>query len=625
MLDRAYVLLDVKAIVPDARTFSGIASTPEVDRTGDSVDPAGLTFRNPLPLLLHHDQSKPVGTVMLTATPDGLVFDATLPDVDEPGVVKSRIDEAWHSIKARLITGVSIGFRVLDAVLTKSGRHVTRGEIAELSLVTIPANAHATILTVKSLAAPPRQGSTMKQTSAEYVTNLENKRAAVTARMSDIMQASADAGETLDEGADSEYTGLSTQVKAIDRDLVKWRELAALNVAAATPITTPAVVPTKSAFPTVTVKSNTPPGTAFVRLACAKVICYKNGWNPVDYAKRWDDSTPEVALALKAAVNVGTATDAVWAGPLVHPNISTDFLELLRAATILGKIPGLRIVPFNTLIPSQTAGGSYAWVGEGAAKPVTSLGFASVTLTWAKAAGIIAITEELARLSSPSAEALVRNDMVAGIARFLDSQFTDPTIAAVAGVHPASVTNGAPNAAATGNPLADMMSVINYFAVNNVDVSGLTILMSPTNALSLAFRTYYDGSPMFPGISVTGGTYRGINIVTSNTVGNNVIALQPNLILYADDGGVTIDVSREASIQMNSAPDSPPTAATVMVSLWQNNMIGLRAERFINWQVANAHAVYYLTAANWPAPNPPGGLSAQDAPPPANHTTHKGK
>lgn len=629
MLDRAYALFQVKSLVPDARTFSGIASTPEVDRVGDSVDPAGLTFRNPVPLLLHHDQARPVGSVTLTATPDGLVFDAALPDIDEPGTVKDRVDEAWHSIKGRLITGVSIGYRVLpDGIerLKSGARRIKRAEVAELSLVTIPANANATILTVKSLAAPPRKGPVMKQTSAEYVTNLENKRAACVARMSDIMQTSADGGETLDENADGEYKSLSLQVKAIDNDLVKWRELAALNVAAAVPVTTQAVVPaTKTAFPTVTVKSNTPPGTAFVRLACAKVICYKNGWNPVDYAKRWDDSTPEVALALKAAVNVGTATDAVWAGPLVHPNISTDFLELLRAATILGKIPGLRVVPFNTLIPSQTAGGSYAWVGEGAAKPVTSLAFASVTLTWAKAAGIIAITEELARLSSPSAEALVRNDMVAGIARFLDQQFTDPTIAAVAGVHPASITNGAPTAAATGNPLADMMAMINYFAVNNVDVSGLTILMSPTNALSLAFRTYYDGSPMFPGISVTGGTYRGINIVTSNTVGNNVIGLQPSLILYADDGGVTIDVSREASIQMNSAPDSPPTAATVMVSLWQNNMIGLRAERYINWQVANAHAVYYLSAANWPAPNPPGGLMAHDAPPPTATQHNKSK
>ena len=72
MLDRAYALLEVKSILPELRQFSGVASTPALDRQGDSVDPMGLTFRNPVPLLLHHDQSKPIGSVILTATPDGL-------------------------------------------------------------------------------------------------------------------------------------------------------------------------------------------------------------------------------------------------------------------------------------------------------------------------------------------------------------------------------------------------------------------------------------------------------------------------------------------------------------------------------------------------------------------------
>jgi hypothetical protein len=46
---------------------------------------------------------------------------------------------------------------------------------------------------------------------------------------------------------------------------------------------------------------------------------------------------------------------------------------------------------------------------------------------------------------------------------------------------------------------------------------------------------------------------------------------------------VQIDVSREATLQMDSAPDSPPTASTVMYSLFQNNGVAIRAERYINW------------------------------------------
>ena len=140
--------------------------------------------------------------------------------------------------------------------------------------------------------------------------------------------------------------------------------------------------------------------------------------------------------------------NAAWAGPLVNQGIAQDFLALLRPATILGKIPNLRNVPFNTKVPAQSAGGTYGWVGEAKPKPVTKLGFTSDSLGIAKAAGIIVLTEELVRLSNPSAEALVRADMIAGIAQFLDQQFIDPAVAAVDGTNPASITNGAPTVAA---------------------------------------------------------------------------------------------------------------------------------------------------------------------------------
>jgi hypothetical protein len=210
--------------------------------------------------------------------------------------------------------------------------------------------------------------------------------------------------------------------------------------------------------------------------------------------------------------------------------------------------------------------------------------------------------------------------MVAGIARFIDAQFTDPAVAAVAGVNPASITNGAPTAAATANPLADILGLISHFTTNNIPVDGLTFIMSPANAMALSFKTYSDGSPQFPGIGVAGGTWKGLTFIVSNTVTTKVIALQPSLVFYADDGGVTIDASSEASLQMDSAPMSPVDATTVYVSMFQANCVALRAERFINWKKANANAVKYLTAAAWPAPT---GVTFGDDEPEA--TTANGK
>jgi len=601
--------LEIKSLDPDRRTFAGIASTPAVDRQGHILDPAGITFTNPVPLLLHHDQKMPVGWVTLRAAADGIYFDAVVSSHDEGGRLKDRLDEAWHSVKSGVIKTMSVGWRPIgDAVerLHAGATKFLKSEIFEVSMVSIPANPQAVILSHKSLKGPA-------MTIAERIQSLTNTRADLGLQMRNLME-SAPAGSTLDDSTAATVDDLKLKIKNCEADEIRWRDMEAVQMTKATAITSP--------YSHVSVKSNLPQGTAFVRYVCAQLACKQFSTSAYEYAQRWNDSTPEVALALKAAVAAGTATDATWASPLVQPNISKDFVDLLRAATIVDKIPGLYSVPFNTKIPQQTGGGTYNWVGETKPKPVSALAFASLTLDWSKIAGIIVLTQELIKLSSPKAEEVVRRDMVAGIARFIDAQFTDPAVAAVAGVNPASITNGAPTAAATANPLADILGLISHFTTNNIPVDGLTFIMSPANAMALSFKTYSDGSPQFPGIGVAGGTWKGLTFIVSNTVTTKVIALQPSLVFYADDGGVTIDASSEASLQMDSAPMSPVDATTVYVSMFQANCVALRAERFINWKKANANAVKYLTAAAWPAPT---GVTfgADDDPEPA--TTANGK
>jgi HK97 family phage major capsid protein/HK97 family phage prohead protease len=607
-LHHATATLEVKADAA-CRTLSGIAATPTLDRQGHIFDINGATFADAIPLLLHHDQERPIGTATLRKQGTAIHFEAQLAEVDEPGPLRDLLTQVRQQLKSGLIKGVSIGWKPLADGLEylKSGvLRIVKSEICELSLVTVPANRDATILRIKSadVVGPVSGVKTMKPTTAEHIQNLENKRAALAARMTDIMEGAAGEGQTLEAEQATEHDGLTLQVKSIDADLARWRDHEKLQIATATPV--PAVTPlVTSTYQSVSVKANVPIGTQFVRAACARMLdrtgMLPTGVNAITYAEqRWKD-TPEVALYLKAAVAPGTATDATWASPLVNQNITNDFIALLRPATILGKIPGLRVVPFNTKVPSQSAGGTYGWVGESKPKPVTKLAFTSTSLGISKAAGIIVLTKELIMLSNPDAEDLVRKDMVAGIAQFLDAQFIDPAVAAVAGVNPASITNGAPTAAATTNPMADIMGLIAHFATNNIAVDGVAFIMSAANALSLSFRSNLDGSPQYPGLTINGGTYKGLTFITSQAAGTNVIALQPALVLYAD-GGIEIDASQEASLQMDSAPASPADATTVYVSLWQTNTVGLRAERFVNWAKANANAVKYLTATAWPAP-----------------------
>ena len=53
---RTWAALEIKKVdgAGDTRTIKGVASTPTTDRMGDIVEPMGMEFKNPLPLIWQH-------------------------------------------------------------------------------------------------------------------------------------------------------------------------------------------------------------------------------------------------------------------------------------------------------------------------------------------------------------------------------------------------------------------------------------------------------------------------------------------------------------------------------------------------------------------------------------------
>jgi HK97 family phage prohead protease len=155
MNNRAFSILEVKSVDEEKRIIRGVATTPTVDRVGDIIDPLGVKFDNPLPLLWQHEHDKPIGSVKFDKpTKAGISFEAEIASTDEPGTLKDRLDEAWQSIKMGLVRAVSIGFRAIEyAFMDSGGVRYVETEVYELSAVTIPANADALITSVKSIDA----------------------------------------------------------------------------------------------------------------------------------------------------------------------------------------------------------------------------------------------------------------------------------------------------------------------------------------------------------------------------------------------------------------------------------------------------------------------------------------
>ena len=647
-MNRAYSILTVKAVEEDQRIIRGMATTPSPDRVGDIVEPLGVKFKNPMPLLWQHQHDKPVGTVKFDKpTKDGITFEAKLARVSEPGVLKDRIDEAWQSVKAGLVSAVSIGFRALEYSFMESGGiRFAESEVMELSLVTIPANADATISQIKSIdteiraatgikdgdlrpvppgasgkSTPkltkvvPKEGKTMSKSIAEQISAFEATRQAKSAELETIMLAND--GETLDAENAESADNLTAELKSIDDHLKRLRVVETLKVSTAKPVIEVKSVQegatARDPHVTVHAKRNVEKGIIFTRLLGAKYLAFKHHVSPVDVARSKFSDTPEVETILKTAVAAGTTTDSTWASPLVELNNATgEFIEMLRPATIIGRIPGLRRVPFNISVPRGTADPVAYWVGENMVKPVSSAAFDTLELLHNKVAGIVVQTEELMKFSNPSSEMLVRDGLVASIAYLTDRDFLDPTKAAVTVVSPASVTNGVTPIQPSGTTAdafrADLGNLIVEYLEDNMSVTGLVLVMTSAQAMRLGLMRNTLGQREFPDITANGGTLEGIPVITSENIvasgsspvdGYPIVALNAPEIYLADDGGISVDISREASLQMDTAPDSPASASTVLVSLWQRNLVAIRAERFITWKKRRSGAVQFIAQAKY--------------------------
>lgn len=461
-------------------------------------------------------------------------------------------------------------------------------------------------------------------TIAEQIAAYEAKRASNIASMKAIMDKSGDEGSTLDATQQEEFDGLAADNEAIEDHLKRLRVMEKANKETIKPVageTGEDGTRARQAGPIVSVpKLILAKGTGFTRYVGALASARGNRMEAAEFAKRWKESTPEVEAILRmpmdvierSAVNPGTTTDTTWAAPLVqYQNMASEFIDYLRPLSIMGRINGFRRVPFKVKVPRQTGGASVNWVGEGKVKPLSSLAFDSVTLDFAKIAGIIPLTEELVRFSSPSAEELVRADLAAAITQFMDNEFIDPLNAAT-DVSPASVTYGVSPITSTGTTAdafrADVKAMFAALLVANQQVSTGVWVMTQQQALAFSLMTNALGQPEFMNINMNGGTLLGFPVVTSENIpatagspadGYPIIFIMPGEILLADDGGVTIDMSREASLQMETTPDSPVSASTVTVNLWQHNMVAIKAERFVNWKPRRTTAVGLIAGAKY--------------------------
>lgn len=657
-INRAYTELTIKSVDEDRRIIRGMATTPELDRHGDIVDPMGAKFASVVPLLWQHKHDLPVGQVRFgKPTPEGIPFEAEVAKVDEPGKVKDRLDEAWHSVKSKLVRFVSVGMRALKSALVPlagGGVKFTDYEIIELSLVTIPAQPNATITEIKAydkglLTAatgtteqePEPETSTPARAMGKTTTvvtlarakgtkmsklqeSLKNYQDALDAKKAErttTVTKSLDEGRTVTADEKETIDTLTQEIKALEDQIEMVKGLISSDVQTAKAVDgsteqkgvqsrTQRVEPVFA--PSV---KQAEKGLAVAQLVRLHYQGQGNAFAMAQIAESQKGSIDSrVVEYAKAAVPAAQTGNPTWAGNLVtQGGVIGDFVEYLRPRTLVGRIPGLRSVPFNVPLVGQTSGGAGYWVGEGQAKPLTQWAYGTNILQPLKVANIAVITEELLKRASVAADTMIRDELVRALQERLDVDFVDPAKAAVAGVSPASITNGVTGIASSGNDAAAIRADVaalmaGFLAANNIPSAGVYLMRTDT-ALMLSMMQNPLGQSEFPGIGMQGGTFMGLPALVSDYVpAGTVILVNASDVYFADEGGFDLAMSREASLQMDNAPTHnsvTPTGAANMVSMFQTNSVAFRCERHLNWAKRRPGAVQMLTGVQWGAPVTP--------------------
>jgi hypothetical protein len=91
----------------------------------------------------------------------------------------------------------------------------------------------------------------------------------------------------------------------------------------------------------------------------------------------------------------------------------------------------------------------------------------------------------------------------------------------------------------------------------------------------------------------------GITALVSDGVPSSTIILADATQIAAASETITLNSSNETTLQMDTTPDSPPTASTAYVSLWQMNWRALRAERYFGAVKLGTTGVCVITSVNW--------------------------
>jgi hypothetical protein len=302
----------------------------------------------------------------------------------------------------------------------------------------------------------------------------------------------------------------------------------------------------------------------------------------------------QIARVAKAALGAGTIASSSLGTPFEGIMIG-PFSDAMRTASAFYRIlsdNGFTRIPMQRRVGMVTSAPTAGTVAEGSAIPLSRIVIGNVVLSPIKAAGLIALTDELLFATDPGGQAMFSRQLQAVLSAAVDTGFAN------------AVTTGITATTSTG-PTKDVRALLS--AVDTAGVGSIAKLyfIGGTNVgkLGSTLATYF---PAFTAVSATGGELANLPLVISSGLPVDELLLVDGSGIAADADAPEVSVSSEADLQMDSAPtgsSATPTSSSV-VSMYATNSIAVRATAIFGAARLRADAVAVvnsISSTTWAA------------------------
>lgn len=295
----------------------------------------------------------------------------------------------------------------------------------------------------------------------------------------------------------------------------------------------------------------------------------------------------------KAAAAAGSLSG--WGSPLApFQNLSLAFLGSLTGISAFDALwPSMLQAPLRTSIISVSAPLSTGPIAEANVKPTSRLSLSASDLDSIKCAAFVAVTAELLKSGTPAASAILERELRTAIARATNSIFL-PLL-----VPGATIASSGVTALGVRQDLRTLLANVSTGADSK-------LFLIVTRKIAEAWSVLPDssGAAAFPTATVNGGQIGGMTVVVVDEATDGEIILVDATQVAAGSDGFVLDSSNQASLQLDTPGNSPVTASTSMTSLWQNDLVAVRAERYIGAKLLRASAVAKITGASYSGNSP---------------------